>query len=110
MQLVKAIGDRVEECLEEKSGRRPGAVARGTHSLAFAEVEANDLQQETQMGAVRYWAQTQEQGFINCSLPLCITFDATNVGKASIFNAAVVCANNVGAWLFPQEYLTWLGL
>ena len=44
MQLVNAIGDRVEECLEQKSGRRPGAAARGTHSLAFAEVEAKDLQ------------------------------------------------------------------
>jgi len=99
MQLAKAIGDRVEECLEQESGRRPGDVARGTHSLAFAEVEAQDMHQETQMGAVRYWAQTQEQGFINCSLPLCITFDATNVGKASIFNAAAVWANNIGAWL-----------
>ena len=99
-QLHAQLAARIELVLDsagEYSDKNTG------HSFKAIPFAAGNAVSQREALAISYWAETQEQASAHDGCPCSFTLDATNVGKHTIQDAAVLWPSNVASWLFPQE-------
>jgi hypothetical protein len=104
-QLCIRLGDRIEAILHARLGAGRGAgqapILHGVQ-LGIGADSPDELDKQKASAAFAYWKAAQNAASIHAGLPVSFTLDATNVGRNSIQDCAVLWPSNVAAWLFPQ--------
>ena len=104
-QLCIQVGGRIEAILQARLGAGRGAgqtsILQGVQ-LGIGDDTPDELDKAKAAAAFAYWKASQDAATIHAGLPVSFTLGATNVGKSSIQDCAVLWPSNVAAWLFPQ--------